>query len=101
MNMMPLSKPDRTLVTKLQDQIDELRRRFQISERGAVLYQSDVSYADDGIIVVEADGFGGARLVVAEGNYPVDYSTHDERMFETESEAVEAAEIFALKTSVY
>ena len=43
-------------------------------------------------IVVEADGIGGAKLLVVEGNYPIDYLTKSERAFATEDAACEAAE---------
>ena len=77
---------------RLQEELDGLRRRFGISERGCVLYRAHASYADDNVIIVEADGFGGADLLVIEGNYPVDYFTQEDREFATESAAVKAAE---------
>lgn len=43
-------------------------------------------------VVVEADGTGGAKLLIVEGNYPSDYTTHKEKSFQTEDEACEAAE---------
>ena len=43
-------------------------------------------------VVVEADGEGGAKLLIVEGNYPADYITHKEQGFQTEDEACEAAE---------
>lgn len=43
-------------------------------------------------IVVEADGLGGAKLLVVDGNYPIDYLTKSEKVFGTEDAACEAAE---------
>lgn len=43
-------------------------------------------------VVVEADGEGGAKLLIVEGNYPADYTTHKVQNFPTEDEACEAAE---------
>ncbi len=43
-------------------------------------------------VVVEADGTGGAKLLIVEGNYPSDYITHKEQSFKTEDDACEAAE---------
>ncbi len=53
-----------------------------------------MSSSEDRILLVEADGFGGAVMQVIEGNYPIDYLIHDERKFSTESEAMAAAESF-------
>ncbi len=71
-----------------------MRKQLGISERGQVLYRFDASYCDEEIILVEADGFGGAVLRVVEGNYPADFLTREEQVFKTEYEAVIAAELF-------
>jgi hypothetical protein len=92
MNTKPLNEADRQAVSRLQGQIDELRRQLNISPPGDVLYRADLSYADDEIVVVEANGFGGATLLVVEGNYPVDFCTREEKTFPTEAEALEAAD---------
>jgi hypothetical protein len=94
MNKNPLNKTDRDSIARLQAQLDSLRKQLRISERGQVLYRFDVSYCDDEIVLVEADGFGGAVLRVVEGNYPMDFLTREEQVFQTEDEAVKAAEIF-------
>ena len=98
MNTKPLSQMDRKLISQLQNQLDEARQRLNISAPGVVLYRADVSYGDDEVAYVEADGFGGAVLRVVEGNYPVDYFTREEKEFVTEAEAVRAAG--ALRVSV-
>ena len=92
MNTKPLSPVDRQLLLRLQGELDELRARLQIFERGCILFRADLSCCDDRVVLVEADGLGGAVMRVIEGNYPVDYSIYEEREFPTESEAVAAAE---------
>lgn len=94
MNSKPLNQTDRQLINRLQNQLDEARQRLNISAPGVVLYRADVSYGDDEVAYVEADGLGGAVLRVVEGNYPVDYFTREEKEFATEAEAVRAAEAF-------
>jgi hypothetical protein len=49
--------------------------------------------------LVEADGVGGAVLLVVEGNYPVDFYTREEKQFSTEAEAVRAAEALRVEAS--
>ena len=43
-------------------------------------------------VVVEADGDGGAHLLIVEGNYPADFLTHRSQYFGKEEDACEAAE---------
>lgn len=73
---------------RLQTEADAIRAELGISPPGAILFQT---HGDD-LLVVEADGFGGATASVVEGNYPVDYSTKFERVFDSEQEAESAAE---------
>ena len=96
MNSKSLNPTDRQLINRLQNQLDEVRQRLKVSAPGVVLYRADVSYGDDEVALVEADGLGGAVLLVVEGNYPVDYHTREEKAFSTEAEAVRAAEAFRL-----
>jgi hypothetical protein len=98
MNSNPLDQMNKEVIARLQIELDSIRQRLSISDRGAILFRSDLSYGDDEVALVEADGFGGAILRVVEGNYPVDYFTHEERSFPTESEALVAAT--ALQTRV-
>jgi|SRR2546429_4364374 len=98
MNVKPLNQRDRQRISRLQKQLDEVRQRLNVSAPDVVLYRADVSYGDDEVVYVEADGLGGAVLRVVEGNYPVDYFTREEKKFATEAEAVRAAE--ALRVSV-
>lgn len=91
MNSKPINQTDRQLISRLQNQLDEMRQRLNVSAAGVVLFRADLSYGDDEVVLVEADGLGGAVLRVVEGNYPVDYNTREERKFSTEAEAVSAA----------
>jgi hypothetical protein len=91
MRTVPLDQKDRELISRLQSRLDDTRSRLGISARGEVLLRADLSYCDDEVLLVEADGFGGGVLRVVEGNYPVDYLIRDEREFSTEAEAFEAA----------
>jgi DNA-binding MarR family transcriptional regulator len=100
MRRTPLRKSDRNLIARLQGQLDELRNRFKISERGKVLFRAHLSYGDDEVVLVEADGFGGGILRVVEGNYPVDYLTRKERIFATEAEAEDAATLLCQKGEI-
>ena len=76
-----------------------MRQRLNVSAPGVVLYRADVSYGDDEVAYVEADGLGGAVLRVVEGHYPVDYFTREEKEFLTEVEAVRAAEALRMAES--
>ena len=73
---------------RLQDKIDKIRAELGINPPGKILFQDN----SDDLIVVVADGFGGATISVVEGNYPVDYSTKFERAFDSEQEAESVAE---------
>lgn len=94
MNKTPLNKTDRELIAQAQGQLDELRKRLGVSDRGQILHRFDASHCDEEIILVEADGYGGAVLRVVEGNYPMDFYTREEQAFPTEVEALRAAESF-------
>ena len=77
---------------KLEKEISGLRRKLGVSARGEMLFQAPRSMWSATDVVVEADGSGGAMLLIVEGNYPADYLTHKEQFFQTEDEACEAAE---------
>src|SRR5258707_7880037 len=94
MNKIPLNEIDRKSVARLQEQLDELRKRLGVSDGGKILHRFDGSHCDEEIILVEADGFGGAALRVVEGNYPMDFYTREEKAFTTEAEALRSAKSF-------
>ncbi len=76
---------------RLQKEVDAIRAELGINPPGAILFQVQT----DDLLVVAADGFGGATTSVVEGNYPVDYNTKFERVFASEQEAESAAEAVA------
>lgn len=79
----------------LQNRADTLRKELGISRPGEVTFLSSCNEVGDDIVVVEADGLGGATTSVVEGNYPVDYVTKLERSFPSERQAEAAAEDIA------
>lgn len=97
MGKNPLKQSERELIVRLQTQLDELRQALKVSDRGKLLFRAELSYGDDEVLLVEADGFGGGILRIVEGNYPVDYLTREERAFPTEEEAEEAAATLRLE----
>src|SRR5258708_30024750 len=82
---------------KLDARSQQIRERLGISHPGEIVYQAPESRWSDNDVVVEANGFGGARLLIVEGNYPIDYLIKCERLFETESTACEAADKIAAR----
>lgn len=75
----------------LQAEIDAIRSKLRVGDRDEVLYLAALDVNDE-VVIVEADGFGGATTKVVEGNYPIDFFTHYEKPFATESAALQAAE---------
>ena len=87
---------DKSRLMELQKELDDLRGRLGVSDRGAVIYQRDLDVFGAESVVVEADGFGGAVLKRVSGNYPSDYLTNVEQSFSSEAEAAAAAERMTL-----
>lgn len=77
---------------ELENEIQALRQQLGVSARGETIFQAPRSMWSATDVVVEADGIGGAKLLIVEGNYPADYVTHKEQCFKTEDVACEAAE---------
>lgn len=77
---------------KLEHQVETLRRQLGVSAQGETIFQAPKSMWSATDVVVEADGWGGANLLIVEGNYPADYFVHSKQFFQTEDEACEAAE---------
>jgi hypothetical protein len=88
--MMKKSKLHRLL--KLEEQARALRKELGISALGEILFEGSESVWPEREVVVEANGRGGATLMVVEGNYPMDYLTIRQQQFSTEDDACEAAE---------
>lgn len=76
---------------QLQEEADSIRGELGISPPKAVLYYAPRFPLNEEIVVVEADGFGGAITSIVDGNYPIDFVTNFEKHFETEEAAVNAA----------
>jgi hypothetical protein len=81
----------------LQAQADAVRQELGISQPGKVTFLASCGTLADDAVVVEADGFGGARASIVEGHYPIDYVTKFERSFQSEAEAEAAAGEVAFK----
>jgi hypothetical protein len=76
----------------LEKAVGALRDELAISPLGEILFEASQSVWPERDVVVEADGRGGATLMVVQGNYPVDYLTLRQQQFVTEDDACEAAE---------
>ncbi len=77
---------------ELENKTALLRQQLGVSARGEIIFQAPRSMWSETDVVVEADGSGGAKLLIVEGNYPADYMTHKEQCFQTEEDACETAE---------
>ncbi|NGZ09383.1 MAG: hypothetical protein CV088_08340 [Nitrospira sp. LK70] len=77
---------------RLQSEIDSIRRLLGISSPGTVVYSSPLRSLEDEVVVVEADGMGGATTSVIGGNYPIDFTTKYEERFASEEMAIRKAE---------
>ena len=78
-------------LAELERESQKIREDLKISRPNEVLYRAPQSTWSDNDIVVEAGGQGDARLLIVEGNYPIDYLIKSERVFASELEACEAA----------
>ena len=84
----------RGLILKLDQVQDLIRAEHGIHPKGEALTHFPISSIDEELLVVEADGLGGAHLLMIEGPYPFmencmeKYNHH----FEHEQEACQAAE---------
>ena len=83
---------DMSELRQLEQRSKRLRRNLGISNPGEVIFQAPQSTWSDNDVIVEADGVGGAKLLVVEGNYPIDYLIKLERQFTSEDDACNAAE---------
>jgi hypothetical protein len=76
----------------IEQHLRDIREQLHISDRGEIVFRSILGGSLEKEVIVESDGFGGATLLVVQGNYPVDYETSSEKLFSTEHEACKAAE---------
>lgn len=82
------------LINQLKDheaKSDKLRKLLGISGPGELIYWHDLSVVDEEMVVVVADGQGGAALSVVRGRYPFDYETLESESFDSETEATKRA----------
>jgi hypothetical protein len=63
-----------------------------MSYQGEILFEACYSVWPDQELVVEADGKGGATLMIVEGNYPIDYLIRQQQSFASEDAAYDAAD---------
>jgi hypothetical protein len=66
---------------------------FLMSHCGEILFEACYSVWPDEQLVVEADGNGGATLMILEGNYPLDYFIKRQQRFASEDAACDAADV--------
>jgi len=87
-----MNAPQLDRLCEVENRIETLRQQLRVSARGEMIFQASRSMWSGTDVVVEADGRGAAKLLIVEGNYPSDYTTHREQSFPTEEAACEAAE---------
>lgn len=75
----------------LQGSIDSLRKEYNIAKVDEVLWKEDLNSVDDRLLVVEADGKGGACCSQVRGNYSVDYLTEHYKIFTSQTDATRFA----------
>jgi hypothetical protein len=88
----PMKTTQLNRLHQLENEIAVLRQQLGVSAPGEMIFQAPRSMWSATDVVVEADGSGGAKLLIVEGNYPADYHIHKEQCFHTEDKACEAAE---------
>jgi len=93
--MKARSKTEMAKLRRLEARSQQIRERLGICGPGEVIYQAPQSRWSENDVVVEANGLGGAKMLIVEGNYPIDYSIKSQRLFETEDGACEAADKIA------
>jgi len=77
---------------QLEAEIEKLRQELGVHQKGETLFHAPRSIWSEKEVVVEADGNGGAVLLIVEGNYPADYTIYNEELFKTEEGACEKAD---------
>jgi hypothetical protein len=81
----------------VQANADAIRQALGINPPGKVLFLRALNVTGDDVVVVEADGFGGATTSVVEGSYPVDYIIKWEKSFPSEQDAEAAADAATIR----
>jgi hypothetical protein len=83
-------------LAKVEWQGQKIRNSLKISKRNEILYHAPQGTWSENDIVVEAGGKGDATLLIVEGNYPIDYLIKSERVFASEDEACEIANLLTV-----
>lgn len=81
-----------TKLKTLDKEANRLRCKLRFAEPNKLLYRSFTSAQETRMVVVEADGHGGAWTSMVEGRFPLDYLVLYEKHFEGEAEAVRLAQ---------
>jgi hypothetical protein len=76
----------------LKREVDHLRNDCEFSAPGEVLFASPTDSTPNGLVIVTADGLGGAVTSIVAGNYPLDFQTLSSRQFSSESRAMKMAD---------
>lgn len=88
-----MNKAQLNRLLKLERDFEALKKQLGVSGRGEIIFQAPRSMWSEWDVVVEADGRGGAKLMIVDGRSPGDdVTSHREESFPTEDAACEAAE---------
>ena len=89
---MPNQKQLLEQLHQLQAEVDTIRRDLGFSAPGTILFSSLLYTLENDVVLVEADGFGGATTCILSGHYPLDYIIKSQKHFTSEDEAISSAE---------
>ena len=68
----------------LHTESERIRQRLRISSPNSIIFRAPINSIDDEEVIVEADGLGGTRISIVEGNYPIDFLALSETEFASE-----------------
>jgi hypothetical protein len=95
MNSRILSDDEKKELRELAAKLRVRLSALGVHERGHILHHQPES---NGMVVVEADGVGGAKAIYVSDQYPYDgFTQHAEMDFATEREAVDAIDYMATR----
>lgn len=77
-------------IKQLDEQIEKLRETLNLADKKEVLYQDQTW---NKVVIVEADGYGGADLLIGDGFYPLRFSVKESTHYDDEAAAIEAAKL--------
>jgi hypothetical protein len=70
----------------LDEKANTIRDELGCSQPGEVIWQARLDF--DELLVVVADGYGRASLLLVSGNYPVEYTLKERRDYDSEDAAI-------------